>query len=100
MGALQRVAAAGRGKLTVARRLFGVEIQHPGVEKDVTVLWCKSAAERDVGARAARRVSSLADTAAAGNSGRPKFHASAPIIACICFWPRRIAPAAAAQLFS
>ena len=36
--------------LTLAGRLFGVEMQHPGVEKDVTVLWCKSAAERDVGA--------------------------------------------------
>ncbi len=53
--AAARVAAAGRGKVTAARRLFGVEMQHPGVEKDVTVLWCKSAAERDVGARAARR---------------------------------------------
>jgi len=36
--------------LTLAGRLLGVEMQHPGVEKDVTVLWCKSAAERDVGA--------------------------------------------------
>jgi hypothetical protein len=36
--------------LTLAGRLFGLEMQHPGVEKDVTVLWCKSAAERDVGA--------------------------------------------------
>ena len=64
-----RVVAAARGQLTVARRLFGVEISHPGVEKDVTVLWCKSAAERDVGAGAARRVSSLADTAVAGHVG-------------------------------
>ena len=86
--AAARVAAAGRGKLTAARRLFGVELQHPGVEKDVTVLRCKSAVERDVGARAARRVSSLADTAAAGHGCRPRHHASAPIKAC--------APAAAA----
>ena len=39
--------------LTLAGRLFGVEMQHPGVEKDVTVLWCTSAAQRDVGATAA-----------------------------------------------
>jgi hypothetical protein len=36
--------------LTPAGRLLGVEMQHPGLRKDVTVLWCKSAAERDVGA--------------------------------------------------
>ena len=76
--AAARVAAAGRGKLTAARRMFGVEMQHPGVEKDVTVLWCKSAAERDVvGARAARRVSNLADTAAAGHGCRHQQHATA-----------------------
>jgi hypothetical protein len=27
--------------------LFGVEIAHPGVEKNVTVLWCKIELERD-----------------------------------------------------
>jgi hypothetical protein len=26
---------------------FGVEVLHPGVEKNVTVLWCKSEVERD-----------------------------------------------------
>jgi hypothetical protein len=77
--AAARVAAAARGQLTVARRLFGVEMRLPDVEKDVTVLWCKSAAERDVGGGAARRVSSLADTAVAGHGCRPQHHASAPI---------------------
>ena len=80
--AAARVAAAARGQLTVARRLFGVEMRHPGVEKDVTVLCCKSAAERDVGAGAAHRVSSLADTAVAVHGCRPQHHASAPIKAC------------------
>ena len=28
-------------------RPASVEIAHPGVEKDVTVLWCKSELERD-----------------------------------------------------
>ena len=26
-------------------RLFGAEMRHPGVEKDVTVLWCKTATD-------------------------------------------------------
>ena len=49
-------AAAARGceRVTLAARLLGVEMQHPGVEKDVTVLWCKNEVERDVGAAAAR----------------------------------------------
>ncbi len=38
----------------LAPSLFGAEIQHPGVEKDVTVLWCKSVAERDVLSTSAR----------------------------------------------
>ena len=47
--AAARFAPRGCRVLTLAGRLFGAEMQHPGVEKDVTVLWCKSAAERDVG---------------------------------------------------
>ena len=43
-------ALHGRGVLMRAGRLFGAEIRHPGVEKDATVLWCKSAAERQVSA--------------------------------------------------
>jgi hypothetical protein len=27
--------------------LFGVEMRHPGVEKDVTIVWCESEVERD-----------------------------------------------------
>lgn len=34
--------------MMIVLSLLGVELQHPGVEKDTTVLWCKSAAERDV----------------------------------------------------
>ena len=65
--------------LTIAARLFGVEMQHPGVEKDVTVLWCRSASERDVSATAAPGMSNPADAAAAGRACRHKQLLSAPI---------------------
>ena len=65
--------------LTIAARLFGVEMQHPGVEKDVTVLWCRSASERDVSATAAPGVTNPADAAAAGRACRHKQLLSAPI---------------------
>ena len=65
-------AAAARGceRVTLAARLLGVEMQHPGVEKDVTVLWCKNEVERDVGAAAARPVCAAPHVAAAGDGGR------------------------------
>ena len=65
-------AAAARGceRVTLAARLLGVEMQHPGVEKDVTVLWCKNEVERDVSAAAARPVCAAPDVAAAGDGGR------------------------------
>ena len=47
------IAALAPCVLSIVRRLLGVELQHAGVEKDVTVLWCRSAAERDVRAAAA-----------------------------------------------
>ena len=65
--------------LTMAGRLFGVEMQHPGVEKDVTVLWCRSASERDVSATAAPGVTNPADAAAAGRACRHKQLLSSPI---------------------
>ena len=45
-------------------------MRHPGVDKDVTVLWCKNEVERDVGAAAARHVCAAPDVAAAGDGGR------------------------------
>ena len=54
-------------------------VQHPGVEKDVTVLWCRSASERDVNATAAPGMSNPADAAAAGRACRHKQLLSAPI---------------------
>jgi hypothetical protein len=41
-------APPGCGRVTLAARLLGVEVQQPGVDKDVTVLWCKNEVERDV----------------------------------------------------
>jgi hypothetical protein len=67
--AAARFAPRGCRVLTLAGRLFGAEMQHPGVEKDVTVLWCKSAAERDVGALSSRLCKSCAHSAAAGLAG-------------------------------
>ena len=67
--AAARFAPRGCRLLTLAGRLFGAEMQHPGVEKDVTVLWCKSAAERDVGALSSRLCKSFAHSAAAGLAG-------------------------------
>jgi hypothetical protein len=37
----------GAARVGEWNKLFGVEIAHPGVEKNVTVLWCKSELERD-----------------------------------------------------
>ena len=37
----------GAARVGEWNKLFGVEIVHPGVEKNVTVLWCKSELERD-----------------------------------------------------
>jgi hypothetical protein len=49
--------------LTFAARLFGAELQHPGVEKDITILWCKSAADCEVRACVAPGRYHLHDTA-------------------------------------
>ena len=45
-------------------------MQHTGVEKDVTVLWCKNEVERDVNAAAARPVCAPPHVAAAEDGGR------------------------------
>jgi hypothetical protein len=37
----------GAARVGEWNKLFGVEIVHRGVEKDFTVLWCKSELERD-----------------------------------------------------
>jgi hypothetical protein len=50
--------------VTLACRLFGVDIQHPGVKNDRTVLWCSSELERDVSA--AHAFCAARDGAAAG----------------------------------
>ena len=42
-----QVRGAARVGEWKGKGLFGVEILHPGVEKDVTVLWCSSESERD-----------------------------------------------------
>jgi hypothetical protein len=42
-----QVRGAARVGQWKGKALFGVEIAHPGVEKDVTVLWCNSESERD-----------------------------------------------------
>jgi hypothetical protein len=65
-------AAASHGYwlVTLAARLLGVEMQHPGVEQNVTVLWCKNEVERDVVAAAARPVCAPPHVAAAGDGGR------------------------------
>ena len=40
-------ASPSCGRVTLAARLLGVEMQHPGVDTDVTVLWCENEVERD-----------------------------------------------------
>ena len=40
------IACAARAlRADACCRLYGAEMRHPGVEKDVTVLWCRSAAD-------------------------------------------------------
>ena len=93
--AAARFAPRGCRVLTLAGRLFGAEMQHPGVEKDVTVLWCKSAAERDVGALSSRllqiicslcccRTCWLPSTASAGANKRS---AQKPRVSQVCCVP-------------
>jgi hypothetical protein len=48
-----------------AGRLYGAVMRHAGVEKDITVLWCKSAAERDVSAWSRSCCKPLAHSSAA-----------------------------------
>ena len=71
-GCVAAAAAAAEQRaqrfVTLACRLFGVDILHPGVEKDRTVLWCSSELERDVSA--AHAVCTACDDAAAGGSLR------------------------------
>jgi hypothetical protein len=46
-GSIAWAQVQGAARVGEWKGLFGVEIVHPGVERDVTVLWCSSESERD-----------------------------------------------------
>jgi hypothetical protein len=51
-----------------AARLHGVEMLHPGVKGNMTVLWCKNDVKRDVSVICA--LSAVRDDVAAGGARR------------------------------